>query len=80
MKDNFDDWIDDGRDLTVASAKIASINAISSGTTTTPTTTAIPAAVCPDTKKAKNAWISWQCSRRDYDKYHILSSDREYTD
>ena len=61
VKDDFDNWIDDGRHSTVVSAKAASANAASSGTTTTTmNATATPATVCPDTKKAENAWMSQQ--------------------
>ena len=80
MKDDFDDWIDNRCHPTVASAKAASANVALSGTTTTANATATPATVCSDTKKAENAWMSWQRSKRDQDKYPVLSSDREYTD
>ena len=58
MKANFDDWIDNGCHPTVASAKAASANAASPDITTTANTTATSATVCPDTKKAENAWLS----------------------
>ena len=54
--------------------------ASSSGTTTTTNATATPATICPDTKKAENTWVSWERSRRDHDKYPVLSNDRDYTD
>ena len=80
MKDDFDDWIDNGHHSIVAFAKAASTNAASSGNTTTTNATATSATVCPDTKKTENVWMSWQRSRRDCDKYPVLSSNREYTD
>ena len=73
-------WKHHGRHPTVASATAASANAASPNVTTTANTTAPPATVCPDTKKAENAWLSWQRSRRDVDKYPILPNDREYSD
>ena len=59
VKDDFDDWIDDERHPTVASAEAASTNTTSSGTTTTTNATATPATVYPDPKKAENSWMSW---------------------
>ena len=54
-KDDFNDWIDNRRHPTLASAKAASANTTLPGTTTTPNTTAPPTTVCFHTKKAKNA-------------------------
>ena len=72
--------VDDERHPTLVSAKAASANAASAVITpTAPNTTAPPATVFPDTKKAENAWLSWQRSRRDVDKYPILTNDREYS-
>ena len=69
-------WKAHGRHPTTASATAAAANATStSAPTTTPTTT-----VCADTKKAENAWLSWQRTKRDVEKYPILSNDREYSD
>ena len=78
--DDYDSWIDDGRHPTLASAKAAAANPVLPGTTTAPNTTAPTATICLDTKKAENAWLSWQRSRRDVDKYPILPNDREYSD
>ena len=80
VKADFKLWRNNGRHPTVASANAASTNAALPGVNTTPNTTAPPATVCPDTKKAENAWLSWQRSRRDVDKYPILPNDREYSD
>ena len=74
MKEDFKLWIDNKCHPTVASA-----NATLSGTATT-NTTATLAVVCPDTKKAENAWMSWQRSRRDHEKYAVLPNKGEYTD
>ena len=79
-KDDFDDWVDDRRHPTLASAKAAKANPTLTGTTTTPNTTVSPATVCSHTKKVENAWLSWQRSRRDIDKYPKISNDREYSD
>ena len=79
MKEDFKLWIDHGSHPTVASAKAASANAASPGITTTANATATPTTVCPDTKKAENVQMSWQRSRRDIDKYYVLSNDCEYT-
>ena len=77
---DFRKWILDGRHPNVASATAASNNATLPGATIAPNTTAPPVTVCPDTKKAENAWLSWQRSRRDVDKYPLISNDREYSD
>ena len=58
-KDDFDDCIDDGRHPTLASAKAAKANPTLTGTITASNTTVTPATVCPHTKKAENAWLSW---------------------
>ena len=76
---DFRKWIDEGRHPTVASFKAAKTNATLGVTTTLPTTTTT-ATVCPETRKAENAWLSWQRSRRDVDKYPKISNDREYSD
>ena len=74
---DFESLKDDGRHPTFASANAAATNA---ATLTVPTTVPTTGTVCPDTKKAEKAWLSWQRSRRDVDKYPILTNDREYSD
>ena len=73
VKEDFELWIDQGCHSTTASADPAL-------SVTTANTTIPPAKVCPDTKKAENAWMSWQRSRRDHEKYPVLPNNREYTD
>ena len=74
--EDFKLWKAHGRHPSVASATAAAANTTSTSVpTTTPTTT-----VCPDTKNAENAWLSWQRSRRDSDKYPVLNADRNYND
>ena len=57
MEEDFELRIDDRCHPMTASANAAFANAASSGTTTA-NTTATPTAVCPDTKKAENVWMS----------------------
>ena len=52
VREDYKLWKNQGCHPTTASA-----NAVSSGTSAN--ATASPAAVCPDTKKAENAWMSW---------------------
>ena len=80
MKADIKKWILDGHHPNVASANAASANATFLGATTTPNTTAPPAIVCPHTKKAENAWLSWKRCKRDVDKSPLISKDREYSD
>ena len=69
-------WRDRGRHPTLAAEKAAAANTTSTSTpTTAPTATA-----CPNTKNAENAWLSWQRTRRDADKYQILTNDINYND
>ena len=77
---DFRKWIDEGRHPTVASFNAAKANATLPAATTTPPTTTTSATVCPDTRNVENAWLSWQCSRRDVDEYAKISNDREYSD
>ena len=44
------------------------------------TTASTGPVVIPDIKKAEGAWMSWQRSKRDPEKYPILQNDRDYTD
>ena len=74
---DFKKWIRDGCHPNDASAAAASANATLPGATTAPNTTAPTATVCPDTRKAENAWLSWKRSRRDVNKYPIISIDRQ---
>ena len=76
---DFELWIDNGCHHTTASIKAVSANAASSGTTTA-NATVTPAAVCPETKKVEDAWMSWQRSRKDHENYPLLPNDCEYTD
>ena len=75
---DFNKWICEGRHPTVASFNASKANP--TVTTSTTTTTTTPVTVCPDTKKAENAWLSWQRCRRDADKYPVLTKDRDYND
>ena len=36
--------------------------------------------VIPNIKKADDAWMSWQRSKQDTEKYPILQNNRDYTD
>ena len=71
---DFRKWIDEGRHPTVASFNTAKASSTVTGATTLSTTTT-PATVCPDTRGAENAWLSWQQSRRVVDNYPVLSND-----
>ena len=70
-------WIDEGRHPTVASFNASKANATVTPSSTPPTTTTT---VCPDTKKAENAWMGWQRCARKADRYPILEKDRDYND
>ena len=76
LKVDFKLWRDNGRHPNIASANAASVNAALPGVTTT----APPATVCPNTKKAGNTLLSWQRSRSNVDKFPILPNNREYSD
>ena len=71
---DFEKWIQEGRHPTVASFQASKANA----KITAPSTITTPATVCPDTKKAENAWLSWQRCTRKVDRYSILTKDRDY--
>ena len=74
VREDFKTWRDQG-----CHPNIASFNALLSGITTN--ATAPPATtVAPGIKKAEDAWMSWQRSRRNPEKYPILPSNCEYTD
>ena len=74
VRDDFKTWRDQGRH-----PNIASFNTLSSSNTTN--TTAPPATtVAPEIKTLEDAWMSWQRSRRDPEKYPILPNNRKYTD
>lgn len=53
--------------------------ALLAGATNTTTSTATTTVVAPKIKVAEDAWLSWQQSKRNADKYPILQNDREYT-
>ena len=80
LEKDFRLWKRNGHHPSVTSATAAATNAASSNANTTTNTNAPTVTVCADTKKAENAWLSWQRTKRDVEKYPILSNDREYSD
>ena len=74
--DDFKTWRDRGRHPDVASYTAS----LADNATNTTTSAATSTAVVPEIKAAEDAWLSWQRSKRDADKYPIPKNDREYTD
>ena len=69
---DFKKWRSQGRHSSTTIFTAAQV-----GNTTTPPTAPV---VVSATKKVEDAWLSWQCGKKDPTMYPILENDRNYTD